>query len=46
MIESSKRRHYLQKRKTKGKLVYLTSVWAVLAEAEDFGSRKEISFFE
>jgi hypothetical protein len=30
----------------KYKLVYLTSVLAVLAEAKDFGSRKEISFFE
>jgi hypothetical protein len=37
-----------KKRKKKGvrKLVYSTSVWAVLPEAEDFGSRKAISFFE
>lgn len=37
---------YNKGKKGECKLVYLTFVWAVLAEAEDFGSRKAISFFE
>jgi hypothetical protein len=47
IIGSSKRRRYYKKEnKRKYKLVYLTSVWAALADAEDFGSRKAIRFFE
>jgi hypothetical protein len=37
---------YKKEKKRKCRLVYLISGWAALAEAEDFGSRKAISFFE
>jgi hypothetical protein len=35
----------IYKKKKEYKLVYLTSVWAVLAEVENLGSRMAMSFF-